>query len=230
MAINYASGPGSAAAGTATAGQRRRKRLVTVTGAVGVGYTLCWAAGLAVPAPGPAFGASGRQIITALSGHGPALAVQFALTEGLPAAGIAVVSVGLARAAATTRAAAARMGVVAGLAAALISLTQFCLGMVLATTTAASAPGTVHLLYQIVNRIDGGKMLALAVLGGAAAATAALPRWLRYLGAALGVTIAASGVVYLLLLQGATVLAGPALVLLLAFITGAGIWLGGRDR
>ena len=229
MTINYASGPGSAAAGT-TAASPRRGRLVTVTGAVGVGYALCWVAGLAVPAPSPPFGASGRQIITALSGHGAALAVQFALTEGLPAAGIAVVAVGLARAGATTRTAAARMAMVAGLAAALISLTQFCLGMVLAQTTAASAPGTVHLLYETVNRLDGGKMLALAVLGGAAAAAVALPRWLRYLGAALGVTIAASGVVYLLLLQGLAVLAGPALVLLLAFIAGAGIWLGGRDR
>lgn len=230
MVINSSSGPGSAAAGTATASPRRRSRLVTVTGAAGVGYTLSWAAGLAVPAPSPAFGASGQQVVTALAGHGPALAVQFALTEGLPAVGIAVVSVGLARAAATTRAAASRVAVVAGLTAALISLAQFCLGMVLAMTTAASAPGTVHLLYETVNRLDGGKMLALAALGGAAAAGAALPRWLRYLGAALGVTIAASGVAYLLLLPGLAVLAGPALVLLLAFITGAGLWLGGRDR
>lgn len=229
MAINFTSGPGPSAAGTAAASRRRRNRLVTVTGAVGVGYTLSWAAGLAVPAPSPAFGASGQQIITALAGHGSALAAQFALTEGLPAAVIAVVSVGLARAAATARTAASRLAMVAGLTAALISLTQFSLGMALAKTTAASAPGTVHLLYETVNRLDGGKMLALAAFGAAAVA-APLPRWLRYLGAALGVTIAASGVVYLLLLQGLTLLAGPALVLLLAFITGAGIWLGGRDR
>jgi hypothetical protein len=201
-----------------------------VTGAVGVGYTLSWIAGLAVSAPSPAFGASGQQLITALAGHGTAQAVQYALTEGLPAAGIAVVSVGLARALAKTHTVASRVAMAAGLMAALISLTQFCLGMVLARTTAASAPSTVHLLFETVNRLDGVKMLALAVLGCAAAVAASLPRWLRYLGAALGVTIAASGVVFLLLLQGLMVLAGPALVVLLAFITGAGIWLGGRDR
>lgn len=230
MTINHASASGPGTARTAEASPRRRSRLVTVTGAVGVGYALSWAAGLSVPAPSPAFGASGQQIITALAGHGTALAVQYALTEGLPAVGIAVISVGLARAAAKTRTPASRIAMVAGLMAALVSLTQFCLGLVLARTTAASAPGTVHLLFETVNRLDGGKMLLLAVLGGAAAVAAALPRWLRYLGAALGVAIAASGVVYLLLLQGLTVLAGPALVLLIAFIAGAGIWLGGRDR
>jgi hypothetical protein len=73
-------------------------------------------------------------------------------------------------------------------------------------------------------------MLALAVLGAAGAAALTLPRWLRYTGAALAVAIAASGVAYLLLLQSLALLAGPALVLLLIFITGAGIWLGGSVR
>jgi hypothetical protein len=53
-----------------------------------------------------------------------------------------------------------------------------------------------------------------------------LPRWLRYTGIALAIAIAASSVAYLLLLQGLAVLAVPAGVLLLIFITGAGITLG----
>ena len=76
-------------------GHRRRlltvpghRRLLTVSGLAGVGYSLSWIAGLAVPAPSPGFGASGTEIVAALSGHGPAVAAQFALTEGLPAAGI----------------------------------------------------------------------------------------------------------------------------------------------
>ena len=115
----------------------------------------------------------------------------------------------------------------AGVAAAVISAAQFCLGIGLAAT---SSPVTAHVLFQMVNRMDGGKMLVLAVLGAAAAAAPALPRWLRYAGAALAVAIAASGVVYLLLLQSLALLAGPALVLLLVFVTGAGIWLGGTVR
>jgi hypothetical protein len=96
--------------------------------------------------------------------------------------------------------------------------------------TATSSPVTAHVLFQMVNRMDGVKMLVLAVLGAAIAAASALPRWLRCTGAALAVAIAASGVVYLLLVQGLMLLAGPALVLLLIFITGAGIWLGGSVR
>ena len=97
------------------------------------------------------------------------------------------------------------------------------LGAVLAAT---SAPGTAHLLYDAVNRLDGVKMLALAVLAVAAAASGVLPRWLRYAGIALAITITASGVAYLLLLQNLANLAIPAGVLLLVFITGTGITLG----
>ncbi|HEY3881350.1 MAG TPA: hypothetical protein VGM12_22380, partial [Trebonia sp.] len=79
------------------AGLGRRHRLFTVTGAVGIGYTLSWIAGLTVPAPSPKFSASSAQIVSAVAGHAPALAVQYALTEGLPAAGIAVIAIALAR-------------------------------------------------------------------------------------------------------------------------------------
>jgi hypothetical protein len=64
------------------------------------------------------------------------------------------------------------------------------------------------------------------VLAVAAAASGVLPRWLRYAGIALAITITASGVAYLLLLQGLANLAIPAGVLGLVFITGTGITLG----
>jgi hypothetical protein len=192
-------------AGAASTG--RRRRLLTGTGAIGIGFTLSWIAGLAVPAPSPKFSASGAQIVSAIAGHTSALAIQFALTEGLPAAGIAVVAIALAR---VTGSQLARF---AGVTAAVISALQFCLGMWLAAT---SSPVTAHVLYQMANR--------------KAPAALTLPRWLRYTGAALAVAIAASGIAYLLLLQSLALLAGPALVLLLIFITGAGIWLGGSVR
>ena len=202
------------------------RRLLTVAGLAGVGYSLSWIAGLAVPAPSPGFGASGTQIVAALSGHGPAVAAQYALTEGLLAAGIAVIAVALARTArrsgSTT---AARFALVAGLAAAAISAIQFGLGLAL---TATSAPGPAHLLLTSVDRLDGVKMLALAVLGAAAAAMTALPRWMRWTGVALAVAITCSGLVYLLLIEPLAAAAGPALVLLLAFMTGCGIMIGMR--
>ena len=212
-------------------GHRRRlltvpghRRLLTVSGLAGVGYSLSWIAGLAVPAPSPGFGASGTEIVAALSGHGPAVAAQFALTEGLPAAGIAVIAVALARTARRSGStAAARFALVAGLVAAVISALQFGLGLAL---TATSAPGPAHLLLASVDRLDGVKMLALAVLGAAAATMTALPRWLRWTGIALAVAITCSGLVYLLLIAPLAAAAGPALVLLLVFMTGCGIMTG----
>jgi hypothetical protein len=222
------------ARGTTAAPLRTGHRLwlLTVPGLAGLGYTLSWIAGLAVPAPSPGFGASGAGIVTELSGHGPALAAQYALTEGLPAAGIAVIAVALARLARRSGATvAARFALVAGLTAAVISAVQFGLGLGLAAT---AAPGPAHLLYTSINRLDGAKMLALAVLGVAAAAMTALPRWLRWTGIALAVAITCSGLVYLLLIASLAAAAGPALVLLLAFMTGCGIMTGmtagRRDR
>ena len=204
----------------------RRRWLLTVPGLVGLGYSLSWIAGLAVPAPSPGFGAPGAEVVTALAGHGPAIATQFALTEGLPAAGIAVISVALARTARRSGATmAGRFALVSGLAAAIISAVQFGLGVALTVT---SAPGPAHLLFASVDRLDGAKMLALAVLGAAAATMTVLPRWLRYTGIALAVAITCSGLVYLLLVASLTAAAGPALVMQLAFVTGCGIIIGMR--
>jgi hypothetical protein len=201
-----------------------RRGLLTVAGVAGVGYALSWIAGLSVPAPSPKLTAPGAEIAAALAGHGTAVATQFALTEGLPAAGLAIISIALAQAARRSGAAtAAWVTLIAGVAAVLISLAQFVLGAMLAVT---SAPGTAHLLYAAVNRLDGVKMLALAILAVAAVASAVLPRWLRYTGIALAIAITASGAAYLLLLQSLANLAIPAGVLLLVFITGTGITLG----
>jgi len=209
-----------------------RRWLLTVPGLAGLGYSLSWIAGLAVPAPSPGLGASGAGIVAALSGHGPALAAQYALTEGLPAAGIALIAVALSRTARRCGATvSARFALVAGLVAAVISAMQFALGLAL---TATSAPGPAHLLFASIDRLDGAKMLALAVLGAAAATMTALPRWLRWTGIALTVAITCSGLVYLLLIAPLAAAAGPALVLLLAFMTGCGIMTGmtagRRDR
>jgi hypothetical protein len=190
-----------------------RSSTLTVTGIIGIGYTLSWIAGLSIPAPNPSFTATNPQITTALAGHAPALALQFAFTEGLPAIGIAVVSIALARAASS------RLALITGLTAAAISVAMFALGLVLVTTT---HPG----LYHVIDRIDGVKMLLLAVLGIAGATAAVLPRWLRYAGAALAVSIAVSGIAYLLLLPSLSAAAAPGLIFLLVFITGSGLVLG----
>ena len=67
--------------------------------------------------------------------------LQFGLTEGLPASGLAVISIALARAARRAGAAAHARIVLIAAAAALISLAQFVLGVSLAAA-ANPAPRT----------------------------------------------------------------------------------------
>ena len=87
-----------------------RRRVLTVTGVAAIAYTLSWIAGLAVAAPSPRLTASGAQIAAAFAGHETAVAAQFALTEGLPAAGLASIAIALARAARRSGAAAGSPG------------------------------------------------------------------------------------------------------------------------
>jgi hypothetical protein len=191
--------------------------------AAGVAYTVSWIAGLSIPAPSPKLAATGTQIVSALAGHGAGIAGSFAFSEGLPAFGLAVVAAAIARSIhAAGRARTARIAMLSGMFAAVISLIQFVLGVALAH---ASAPGTAHLLYELVNRLDGVKMFALAVLALTVAVTRLRPGWLRYLGGALAVAIAGSGIAYLCLLDSLAVLAYLSGVLLLIFIPAVGITL-----
>jgi hypothetical protein len=196
-----------------------RRPFAWVPAMTGIGFTLSWIIGLAIPAPSPRLTASGTTILAALAGHGGQVAANFVFTEGVPAIGLAVMSVYFARHAGWV------LG--AGVFAAVISLTQCVLGIALARAT---APATAHLLYEAVNRLDGVKMFAIAAVALAAGATVALPRWLRYLGDALGISIIASGVAYLLLLDSLAGLADVAGALLLVFIPAAGIVLGRACR
>ena len=210
---------------TVTGTQRveSRRRVMAVPVGVGAAFTVSWLAGLAIPAPSPLMSAPGATIVAAMAGHGGQVTANFVFTEGLPAIWLAVVSAFLARALRARNAGPAAAVRAAGLAAAAISLTQCVLGLALVH---ASSPGTAAALWEMVNRLDGVKMFALAVLAAAAALAAPLPGWLRWLSAALAVSITASGAAFLFLLDGLAWLAYPAGVLLLAAIPAAGYAAG----
>jgi len=195
--------------------------------AIGIAFTVSWLVGLAIPAPSPRLTAPGTAIVAALAGHGGELVANFVFTEGLPALGLAAVSAYLARAL-RARGTAGPASIVrtAGLAAAAISLTQCVLGVTLAH---AGSPGTASELYELVNRLDGVKMFALAALAAGMVLAPPLSSWLRCLSAALAISITASGVAYLFLLDSVAWLAWPAGLLLLAVIPAAG-YAAGRIR
>ena len=66
-----------------------RRRLLTVTGVTGIAFTLSWISRAVRPGAQPQAHRLRHEIVAALAGHGTAVAAQFALTEGLPAAGLA---------------------------------------------------------------------------------------------------------------------------------------------
>jgi hypothetical protein len=70
----------------------KRAGLLAVPAVTGIAYTASWIAGLSLGAPSPGLNASGAEIVTAFAGHESVTAAGFILTEGLPAAGLAVIS------------------------------------------------------------------------------------------------------------------------------------------
>ena len=205
-----------------------RRRWIPI--ATGIGFTVSWVAGLALPVPNLDPTASAAEIVARYGPHLAAVQAQFALTEGLPALGLAVMAFLLARGTRSwTR---ARVMSVAGTAAAAISVAQYALGVMLAGwAIPGHAAGHASALWQAVNRLDGVKMFALAMLAAAAVAltgpSGPLPRWLRYASLILAASIAISGVAYLFLIQDLAFMAYVAGVALLVWVTGMGLALGG---
>jgi hypothetical protein len=204
-----------------------RRRWIPV--AAGIGFTVSWASGLVLPVPNLAPTASAAEIVARYGPHLATVQAQFALTEGLPALGLAVVAFVLAGVARRSGSGAGRARVMA--VAATISVAQYALGVMLAGWALPDhAAGHASALWQALNRLDGVKMFALAVLAVAAVALTApsgpLPRWLRYASLALAASITISGVAYLFLIQALAPMAYVAGVALLVWVTGMGLALG----
>jgi hypothetical protein len=217
----------------ARAAGRRGRGVVTAPAVAGVAYTAAWAIGLGVWPSNPDVAATGSRVVTAYAGHRGVAMIQSLLVHGVAAVALAVVVLALGQAARRGGAEQlSRTTVVAGVGAAAVSLLQCAIGLALAgwvvPTGDASRAG---LLFAAINRLDGVKMLALAAMAGTGAAlvhrTGVLPGWLGYVGGLLAVALVVSGVGYLLLnstLAPAAFVSGP---LLLLWVTGAGISLGG---
>jgi hypothetical protein len=208
----------------------------TVVPAVaGLLYAAAWVAGLVIGPRTVSATASDAEVASAYAGSsGPAIA-QVVLTEGVAGAALAVVVVALGQAAhgRGARRLAARAEV-AGLAAAGLSLIQCALGLLLAGWAVpdgdSSAAGS---LFRLISRIDGAKMLLLAVLALSGMALARRagppPAWARFPSLVLAAALTGSALGYLLLAPALAALAYLSLPLLLIWVAGAGLWLARGD-
>jgi hypothetical protein len=200
-----------------------RRGLGTVPAVAGIAFSIAWIAGLSVNSASTDVHTSGAQLLAGFAAHRGAATAQYVITEGVTSVLLAIVALALARRARWPR----PVGVF-GVVAALVGLAECALGI--AAVFSASAP-TAADLVEAVNRLDGVKMFALAGLAVAAVAgDRPLPRWLRWIGVALAVTITLSGLGYLLLLDALTPFAYVSLPLLMVWVTCAGVVLGRSSR
>jgi hypothetical protein len=197
----------------------------------GISYSVAWIASQAVLPPNPSVDASGSQVVAAFAGHDWSTMVMFVLAEGVAAVALAVVVLLVARA--TRGHGARRAGLAAagfGLAAAVMSWAELVMGAWLVFGPVASGrAATAGALYHALNRVDGAKMLVLAAMAVALAVvsvtSAALPRWLAPLALLLAVTLAASGLGWVLLTPGLAAVVYVSGVLLLVVVTATGVTL-----
>jgi hypothetical protein len=214
---------------------RRGRSLITAPAVAGIAYATAWVLGLAVWPSNLDVAASNVKVLATYRAHEGAAMTQYVLVEGVAAIALAVVVIALAQAA--RRRGARGLGlaaVVAGLSAVALSLVECVLGLVLAGALAPHGDtDRAGRLFELINRIDGFKMVALAVLvvaGVGLVRGAVLPRWLGYIAALLAVALIVSGAGYLLLettLTQAVFVSGP---LLLVWVSGSGIALSRTHR
>jgi len=184
--------------------RHRGRGLITAPAVAGIAYATAWVLGLAVWPSNLDVAASHAKVLATYRAHQGAAMTQYMLVEGVAALALAVVVIALGRAA--RRNEADRLGavtVVAGLTAVALSLVECALGLLLAGSVAPERETErAGSLFDLINRIDGLKMLALAataVAGFALVRRAVLPRSLGYTAALLTVALIASAARYLLL-------------------------------
>jgi hypothetical protein len=206
-----------------------RRWLRLLPASAGICYVAAWAAGLASWPANLALNATNAQVAASYRAHPAGAASQYLLSEGL--AGLLLGMV-LAAALIPNRdrgparpwpAAATAAGAVA------ISLLQAVIGMFLIASATHHDIARAGGLSDLVNRLDGAKMLALAAVAAYLSARRTRdrrpPNWLRATDALAAAALAVSGLDYLLLansLAWTVYISGP---LLLAWIAATGIWL-----
>ncbi|MFJ7199939.1 MULTISPECIES: hypothetical protein [unclassified Streptomyces] len=199
----------------------------TTARAAGYAHAAAWLLGLAAGwGAAPEVGDTPAGIATAYADRPVQAVAQALLVHGVAAAGLVVVASGLLDRTRRTGNASARPAGWAGVVAGALAFLQLVLELIAIPGADPASPGRTGAVFEVVQRVDGVKMLALAVLAAAACAASRhgtlLRRWELVTGWALAATITVSGIGYLLL---STVLAPAAFIslpLLLIWIAALG--------
>ena len=226
------------AATVATEGTRSRpaggaRWRAYLPGGAGLAYLAAWAAGLGAWPSNLPLNATAAQVTASYAAHPAQATVQYLLVEGLAGVLLGIVLwcavrslTHRVRGQAGSRVAGAA---VLGAVAVAVSLAQCVTGLVLVAAAAGHDVTRCGDLSDLVNRLDGVKMIALAGTGACLAAidgaAPALPRWLRAVTLPFGIALVASGYAYLTLSQSLAWVAYVSGPLLLLWATGLGVTL-----
>ena len=211
---------------------RRSSRQGRSARIAGICYVFAWITGLLVFSASTHVRSSGAELLRVYRGHEFTASTQYVLTEGAAAIALAVVVCALARATDPAREPRLERAVLAsGLGAVVVSLVQCVLGLYLAERLIPE--GRAHAaitMNDLINRLDGAKMLMLAGLALAGISLVrrgrmGSSRWLAAVALALAATLAISSIGYLLLLDGPALAAWVSLPLLLVWVCGTGFAL-----
>jgi hypothetical protein len=220
--------PGARVSPGATGQPRPRSRWHLLPAWAGIAYVVVWAAGLAAWPQNLPLNAPPARVAASYTAHPAAAATQYVLVEGLAGLLFGVVLAFALITPGDRLAVRNRLVAAIALAAVVLSLLQAILGMFLVAAATQHDIARAGNLSDLVNRLDGVKMLALAAVAAylaARGAAARTPSWLRATAALAAVALVVSGLGYLLLsstLAGAAYVSGP---LLLLWIAATGIWL-----
>jgi hypothetical protein len=213
--------------------------------AAGIAYLAAWVVGLAVWPTNLALNATAAEVARSFRLSAGQAAAQVLLVEGIAGVLLGIVLASLLRAAPTRdgaagpghrrRSAGWQAAALLSAAAVAVSLVQCVVGLLLVAAADHQETARSGDLYDALNRLDGVKMIALAIAALCLAAPRSgaaprQPRWLQVTAVLLAVSLVGSGLAYLLLWNGlawAVYASGP---LLLLWVTGLGIWLTRRQR
>jgi hypothetical protein len=230
-AVVAATAATAGASGRTVGGQGWRGYL---PGGAGVAYLVAWVAGLAAWLSNLPLNASAAQTAASYAAHQGQAAVQYLLVEGLAGVLLGIVLGCAVRSAAGRGQVGAKVRGAAVLAvvAVVTSVAQCVIGLVLVAAAAGHDVTRCGDLSDLVNRLDGVKMLALAATGACLAAVGGpapvLPRWLRVVTVPFIIALVASGCAYLALSQSLAWTAYVSGLLLLLWVTSLGVTLTRR--
>ncbi|MEU9419002.1 hypothetical protein [Streptomyces sp. NPDC048272] len=199
------------------------------------GYThaAAWILGLAAAwGATPEVGDTHAGITTAYADRPAPAVAQALLVHGVAAVGLVVVGSGLLGWSRRTSNPAAGLAGWAGRVAGALALVQLVLELITVPGADLASPGRTGTLFEVIQRVDGVKMFALAAVAAAVCVASRhgtlLRRWEVVVGWVLTVTITASGIGYLLLSTALASTAFISLPLLLIWIAALGTALRRR--